>query len=247
MDFENDVMPVDEGQENVADSPIDETEETTTETDEAAEGQETADEEGAPDQEEQAEPAKQPPQKKPTQSKEEDSKYAAARREEAARRAQVEAELSAERARNDAFAKRYGYPDFAAMERAEQTRQYTEQGIPEALANKIVELEQEQARTRAEREQMERDRADQAQYTALMERYPETRQMEHLPDRVYELMREGETPVNAYRAYKIEQLELENTALKQNDATKRKAIGSVKGAAPLNGKSDPFLDGWNSR
>jgi hypothetical protein len=239
--FEDDELSVNAEQEDVADSPIEETEELTDEA-EATEEAEPGDD-GAAEEADQAAPAKQQPDKK--QSKAEDSKYAAARKEAEAQARAIKAEAEAAKQRMDAFAKQYGYQSFEAMERAEAAKKYVEQGIPDVVAQKLADTERELAEIRAEREAERQKASEIEKLVALQKAYPETAQMEVLPDRVLELMEQGETPVNAYRAYKVEQLMAENSALKQNAANKDKALGNVKGKAPVRTNSDPFLEGLN--
>lgn len=69
------------------------------------------------------------------QSKEDNSKYAAARRD---------AELQAQqlKARQDAFAKQYGYDSFEELETAQKARKYVDEGFDEDTAKKLVEHEE---------------------------------------------------------------------------------------------------------
>ena len=69
------------------------------------------------------------------QSAEDNSKFAAARRES-------EAQLLQLKARQDSFAKQYGYDSFEEMEAAQKARKYMDEGYDEQTAVKLVEHEE---------------------------------------------------------------------------------------------------------
>lgn len=234
--------------ENAADSPVEEDGEGLFGT-EKAEAQQPEDI-GAPEKatgEDAGDAGRQP--KDARQSKADDGKYAAARRAAEARqkeaedgRLQAENRLKAERNGKDAFARQCGYQDFATMEKAEQIRKYTSEGMPDRFAREFVEmkarLDGAGAAGAEARQEAEQDR----QFLELVKAYPETRQMEELPGEVVLRITRGEEPLDAYRDYRLEQLENENQALRQNQKNKKKALGSIKGRGVAD-NADLFLYG----
>lgn len=226
--FEDDEMTVDAEPEDVADSPIDDTEEQPEANDEAAEDT------GATEQEKPAALAEQQPKKQ--QSKADDSKFAAARRE-------AEMQLTAEKQRMDAFAKQYGYPSFEAMERAEAAKKYTEQGIPDAIAQEMVAQRRELEELKTERERLKAERAESERWNALFTAHPEVKSMADVHEEVREAVANGEQPIHAYRAYLVRKQADEINALKQNSANRDKALGNIKGKTSAHANTDPFLTG----
>jgi hypothetical protein len=236
--YEEDDVAVNAEPEDAADPPIDADEPGYRDDDNDVNddtGGEAEDADGSPERAADGEGLPEPP-KKPAQSREDDSRYAAARRA-------AEAEAQAARERMDAFAQRFGHESFAAMEAYEHAQQYMKDGMPEAAARELAGMRTELEEARRERERAELDRQDRVRWAELFDAFPETRRLDDLPDEVYELIHAGESPVNAYRTYRLRELEGENIALRQNDATRKKAIGSIRGKGPAADRPQPFLDG----
>ncbi len=120
-------------------------------------------------------------------------------------------------------------------------REQLDRGIPEDAAKRLLELE-EKERLRGEEEVKQRDEArKQEAYSALIREYPD---LTSLPDEVAAAIAEGESPLNAYRAYELRQLKAELAALKKTTENRRKSTGSLQGDAPE--ETDDFLMGFDS-
>jgi hypothetical protein len=192
------------------------------------------------------------PDTKKLQSKAEDAKYAAARRdaEQAQREAegkarQLEERASADRARMDVFAREHGYADWAAIEKAERVRMYIRGGANPELANQMADQTELLERMAAQSNRAEGP-GDEKKWDALVSTFPETRRMESLPQEVVDAVAGGMAPVDAYRDFKMLQLQAENEALKQNRRNRSKAVGNVKGKGTLPANRDAFVNGLYS-
>lgn len=230
--------PVDAGQEDAADLQ----EEQEEVFDEEAEDADEAAEDAQEDEGEEAEPADPQPQQR-EQSAEDNARFAAARRD-------AEARMRTLQEQQDSFAQMFGYKTFEEMRQGElnarrekQVQQAVDSGMSEEMARRFYEMDatmQEQQR-RIEADQ--REKALNEAFGEMLREFPETAQMNQLPDRVVDLIGQGKAPVDAYRQYDYERIKAENAALKQNATNKQKSPGPAKGTAPANGKKNPFLEG----
>lgn len=120
-------------------------------------------------------------------------------------------------------------------------REQLDRGIPEDAAKRLLELE-EKERLRGEEEERQREEAQKREaYSELIREYPD---LTSLPDEVAAAVAEGESPLNAYRAYELRQLKTELAALKKTAENRRKSTGSLQGDAPE--ETDDFLMGFDS-
>ena len=120
-------------------------------------------------------------------------------------------------------------------------REQLDRGVPEDVAKRLLELEQNESRRAGEEQQRQQQEAQRAQYAELLREYPD---LKELPDEVAASIAGGERPLAAYRAYELRQLKSELSALKKAEENKRKSTGSLQGDAPE--VVDDFLFGFNS-
>ncbi len=139
----------------------------------------------------------------------------------------------------------------AQAETDRRVQQEVEKGVPEETARRLVNLEQEQARQQQQRAAAQSELGKrQARERQVAEFHKEFPDVTEFPDEVMARIVRGETPVSAYRAYQIEQLNAKIASLEQEKAAqavteqnKKKSVGSVSGGGNGN---DPFMDAFDS-
>lgn len=120
-------------------------------------------------------------------------------------------------------------------------REQLNRGIPEDVAKRLLELEQNESRRAGEEQLRKQEEAQRAQYAELLREYPN---LKELPDEVAASIAGGEQPLAAYRAYELRQLKNELSTLKKAEENRQKSTGSLQGDAPE--VVDDFLVGFNS-
>ena len=126
----------------------------------------------------------------------------------------------------------------------------------EAEANIRAEKADRQLRAAQSKEQRERQQQEDAQQRqqrdvkAFVQKYPKL-DYSTIPKTVWEAVRGGETLVDAYGRYEMEQLKAENQRLQQqlgaraqNDNNKQNSLGSMSSGASVT-KTDPFMEGFD--
>ena len=127
------------------------------------------------------------------------------------------------------------------LEGKQRVNQMTEQGVPEAYAKRLLELE-DKDRARQEREAAEQKRADErAQYNKFIQEYPGVK-AEDIPSEVWQRFGNGMDLTAAYAIYENKALKNQLQQYKQNEVNKQKSVGSVKGDSSET-NSDAFLEG----
>lgn len=139
-----------------------------------------------------------------------------------------------------------------------ETSLLRQQGKTDAEAKAIVrankadrKLQAVQSKERQERQQQESaQQRQQRDVQEFVQKYPNM-DYQTIPESVWDDVRNGETLVNAYGRYEMQQLKAENQRLqrqieaqKQNDANKKKSLGSMKSGSQTP-KLDDFLRGFN--
>lgn len=117
----------------------------------------------------------------------------------------------------------------------------TEDGVPENVAKRLVELEDKE-KEREEREAAERRRAnDNAQFNRFIVEYPDVKATD-IPEEVWQRFRDGMDLTASYAIYENKALKNQVKQLKQNEINKQKSVGSVKGDSS-EANADAFLEG----
>lgn len=122
-----------------------------------------------------------------------------------------------------------------------QISQQVNQGVPKAVAKRLLELEQKETIRSKQEKQAEIERQKQNMYQELIREYPDVKQ---LPEEVVQAITNGERPLEAYRAYENQKLKNELAVLKKSVENKQKSTGSLQGDAPE--ETNDFLMGFNS-
>lgn len=139
----------------------------------------------------------------------------------------------------------------AQAETDRRVQQEVEKGVPEETARRLVNLEQEQARQQqqsaAAQSELGKRQERERQVAEFHKEFPDVTEF---PDEVMARIIRGETPVSAYRAYQIDQLNAKIASLEQEKAAqavteqnRKKSVGSVSGGGNGN---DPFMDAFDS-
>lgn len=119
--------------------------------------------------------------------------------------------------------------------------QQVSQGVPEAVAKRLLELEQKENIRSRQEERAAAEQQRQDMYQELIREYPDVKQ---LPDEVIQAIASGIRPLEAYRAYENRKLKNELAILKKSVENRQKSTGSLQGDAPE--ETDDFLVGFNS-
>lgn len=127
------------------------------------------------------------------------------------------------------------------LEGRQKISQMTEQGVPEAYARRLIELE-DKDKVRSEREAAEQKRANErAQYSRFLQEYPDVKAAD-IPEEVWQRFRRGMDLTASYAIYENKTLKNQVQQYKQNEVNKQKSVGSVKGDSSET-NSDAFLEG----
>lgn len=133
----------------------------------------------------------------------------------------------------------------AALQRQRQEREIAQQvqsGVPEQVARRLYSLEQTE-RKRKEQEALQRQQYQRhQQFVQLAKEYPG---LKEFPPEVVEKINAGETPLNAYRAYELEQLRQKLSIYEKNQENRAKTPGSAAGELPGE-EQDEFMSGFSS-
>lgn len=116
-----------------------------------------------------------------------------------------------------------------------------QQGIPLEAARRIAALEMNEKRYYSE-QRVKAAKEKHERFKALAKEYPN---LKELPPQVIKAIREGRTPLEAYREYDMAGMKQELERSRNNSRNRAKAIGSMADSAaspPLN----DFLIGWES-
>lgn len=154
----------------------------------------------------------------------------------------------------DRIAKQFGMEP-AALLNAMETNLLRQQGKTEAEAEAIIranradrQLQAVQTKEQTERQQAEAMRQrQQRDVDEFVQKYPNM-DYKTIPAEVWQDVRKGETLVNAYGKYEMQQLRAENQRLQQqiaakaqNEKNKENSLGSMRSGSQTQ-KTDPFLD-----
>jgi hypothetical protein len=157
----------------------------------------------------------------------------------------------------DRIAKQFGMEPAALLD-AMEINLYRQQGKTEEEAKAIVranradrKLQEVQTKEQTERQQAEAMRQrQQRDVDEFVQKYPNM-DYKTIPEEVWQDVRKGETLVNAYGKYEMQQLRAENQRLqqqiaaqKQNEENKHKSLGSMKSGSATP-KMDDFMMGFN--
>ena len=127
------------------------------------------------------------------------------------------------------------------LEGRQRVNQMTEQGVPEAYAKRLIELE-EKDNARAQREAAEQKRANERQqYNKFIQEYPDVKPAD-IPEEVWQRFRDGMDLTASYAIYENKALKNQVQQYKQIEVNKQKSVGSVKGDSSET-NSDSFLEG----
>lgn len=119
-------------------------------------------------------------------------------------------------------------------------QEQTARGIPEDVARRLMTLEQEQNQRIDRERRMQAEAARQRQFMELAREYPGIKEF---PQEVIEAISQGETPLNAYRAWDLRQVKKKVEIYEKNAEAKQKTPGSAAGVEP--DAPDDFLSGFN--
>lgn len=154
----------------------------------------------------------------------------------------------------DRIAKQFGMEP-AALLNAMETSLLRQQGKTEAEAAAIIranradrQLQAIQTKEQTEQQQAEAMRQrQQRDVDEFVQKYPNM-DYKTIPAEVWQDVRKGETLVNAYGKYEMQQLRAENQRLQQqiaakeqNEKNKENSLGSMRSGSQTQ-KTDPFLD-----
>ncbi len=127
------------------------------------------------------------------------------------------------------------------LDEAQRVNQMTGEGVPEAYAKRLIELE-DKDKARSEREAAEQKRANEtAQYNKFLREYPDVKATD-IPEEVWQRFRDGMDLTASYAIYENKALKNQVQQYKQNEVNKQKSVGSVKGDSSET-NSDAFLEG----
>lgn len=154
----------------------------------------------------------------------------------------------------DRIAKQFGMEP-AALLNAMETNLLRQQGKTEAEAEAIIranradrQLQAIQTKEQTEQQQAEAMRQrQQRDVDEFVHKYPNM-DYKTIPAEVWQDVRKGETLVNAYGRYEMQQLRAENQRLQQqiaakaqNEKNKENSLGSMRSGSQTQ-KTDPFID-----
>lgn len=127
------------------------------------------------------------------------------------------------------------------LDEAQRVNQMTGEGVPEAIAKRLIELE-DKDKARSEKEAAEQKRANEtAQYNKFLREYPDVKAAD-IPEEVWQRFRDGMDLTASYAIYENKSLKNQVQQFKQNETNKQKSVGSVKGDSSET-NSDAFLEG----
>jgi hypothetical protein len=154
----------------------------------------------------------------------------------------------------DRIAKQFGMEPAALLD-AMETNLYRQQGKTEEEAKAIIranradrQLQAIQTKEQTAQQQAEAMRQrQQRDVDEFVQKYPNM-DYKTIPAEVWQDVRKGETLVNAYGKYEMQQLRAENQRLQQqiaakaqNEKNKENSLGSMRSGSQTQ-KTDPFLD-----
>jgi len=149
----------------------------------------------------------------------------------------------------DIYAKQNGidrdaYAEYlmAEAEKSEQLK-YEAEGIPTEFAKKMAETEKNAATMAEKLKVYEEKEAKGKQWTDFyaVDDYKSI-DVNKLPQEVLDAVAKGETPLNAYRAWELQDVKNKLKTIEQAQRTKEKSVGSAS-AETASEKHDAFLDG----
>ncbi|WP_101908870.1 hypothetical protein [Marasmitruncus massiliensis] len=132
-----------------------------------------------------------------------------------------------------------------AIERADQTRQIQQEvakGVPPEIAVRLHQLEQDAKSRRQQEQQRRAEETRHQQFADLAREYPDIKEF---PPEVIQAVADGETPLNAYRAWENQQLKNKLKMAGQQKSAREKSPGSATGSQPGE-EPDDFLTGFLS-
>ena len=144
---------------------------------------------------------------------------------------------------------REGYLQFLQTQREAQfVQEKSVEGIPENAAKELFQLKQQNSRlTEQQKELQEKERQKEQesklkqQFVELYDHYPD---LKELPQEAIDAIAAGKSPLDAYNACLVKELEAKLKAAEQNQKNKQAAIGSVASDMVDDSETDAFLQGF---
>lgn len=127
------------------------------------------------------------------------------------------------------------------LETQQRVNTITAEGVPEAMAKRLVELEDKE-RVREEKEQSNQEFIrKQREYGEFLKAFPDA-SINQIPEEVWNMTREGMGLVPAYAMYENKRMKTTIQQYEQNEKNKEKSVGSIKGDSS-EANADAFLEG----